>query len=205
MNPLKSAKPWRKLYHFLAGVIIALSYYFLDRELMLIGLGISVVISLLIECVRFKCHNMNLWLVKRFSILIKPKEECRITGQTYLVIGSFLTVLFFPKKEIAITSLAFLATGDVAGSVIGRLLGKTKLPITKLTKGKTVEGTTACFLACLCIGLLFRLILSDLRIEVTLLGAFTAALMESLSIPPDDNLTVPLSTGLIMSIFDAML
>lgn len=172
---------------------------------MLIGLGISIIISLLIECFRFKCQRMNCLLVKKFSLLIKSKEERRVTGQTYLVIGSFLTIWFFPQKDIAITALAFLATGDVAGSVVGRLVGKTKLPMTKLTKGKTFEGTTACFLACLCIGLLFRLILADLRIEVTLVGVITATLIESLSIPPDDNLTVPLSTGIMMSMFDAML
>jgi len=199
-----SVKPWRRLYHFLAGVIIALSYYFGDDgKLMLIGLGISAIISFLIECIRFKYHKVNRWLVKRFSMLIKSEEEFSVTGQTFLVIGSFFTILFF-KKHIAITSLAFLAVGDVAGATTGKLIGRTKLPITKLTRGKTLEGTVACFLACLCIGLLFRLMLSDLQTEVILIGAVTATLMELLSILPDDNLTVPLGTGIIMSVFDAL-
>lgn len=190
-------KLWRHLYHLLAGLFFAFLYYFVSKGTMLLGLGIATAICILIEDIRLRLHPFNRWLIAHFSMLLSPEEERRVTGQTYFALGSFLTVLLF-SKNIAITSLVFLAVGDVAGVMAGTLFGKTKL------LRKSIEGSGACWITCLLTGLILHFTVVDLEFYVIFVGALAAALGELLSIPPDDNLTMPLYAGAMMYLCDLL-
>ena len=188
-------KLWRNLYHLLAGLFFAFLCYFVSKKTMLLGLGIATLISILIEYIRLRFSEFNRWLIVRFSLLLRPYEERHVTGQTYFALGCFLTVLLF-SKNIAITSLVFLAVGDVAGAIVGAFFGRTKL------LRKSIEGTGACWLACFLTGLILHFTVVFNEPFVLFVGALAAALGESLSIPPDDNLTMPLFTGAVMYLCD---
>jgi len=158
---------------------------------MLFGLGIATALCILIEYIRLRFYPLNRWLIERFSLLLKPYEERHVTGQTYFALGSFLTVLLF-SKNIAITSLVFLAVGDVAGVIAGAFFGKTKL------FQKSLQGTGACWLASLLTGVILHFTVVELKFYIIFVGALAAAFSELLKIPPDDNLTMPLCTGAVM-------
>lgn len=162
---------------------------------MLFGLGIATALCILIEYIRLRFSEFNRFMFVRFSLLLRPYEESHVTGQTYFALGSFLTVLLF-SKNIAITSLLFLAVGDVAGVMVGTFFGKTKL------LQKSLQGTGACWLACLLTGVILHFTVVELKFYIIFVGALAAAFSELLKIPPDDNLTMPLCAGAVMYLCD---
>ena len=114
----------------------------------------------------------------------------KYTGATWVFIGSTLTIAIFPK-EIAVISLVYMSLGDSIAGLVGRKFGKVKF------YNKTIEGTVAGLIVCLLSGYLIQL---SLALVVVFSGAFAAMFIELLPIPIDDNLSVPLFAGTIMTI-----
>jgi len=121
--------------------------------------------------------------------MIRPHEKKNITGATYILGSSVITILLF-DKPIAITAIAFIVLGDTAAAIIGRLWGKVKF------KGKSLEGSISFFLACSVVAL----IVPGIPFWVKIAGAFTATIVEALISKIDDNLTVPIASGAIMQL-----
>jgi dolichol kinase len=91
---------------------------------------------------------------------------------------------------VANAAILILLFGDSASTLAGKRWGKIKLPF---QENKTLEGS----LAFLVVG--FMGALTQLPLVPALLGALSGALTEAYS-PIDDNLTVPVIAGLIMSL-----
>jgi dolichol kinase len=68
-----------------------------------------------------------------------------------------------------------------------------------MMRGKTLEGSCACLAACLVAGAILAAV-THVALWVAVLGAVCATLVEFLSPPPNDNLTIPLIAGGIMSL-----
>jgi glycerol-3-phosphate acyltransferase PlsY len=97
-------------------------------------------------------------------------------------------------KYVAITSLLFVSIGDLVATVIGEEYGRQML-----FNNKTLEGSLACLASCLLIGMLMSRISPSMALEVAMVGAVSATIIELLPIPVDDNLTIPLlSAGAMM-------
>lgn len=88
-------------------------------------------------------------------------------------------------KYVAITALLFLAVGDLAAAVVGERVGRRKI------FGKTLEGSLACLMTCLAIGMLLAK-LGLISPLVIIVGAMAATLVEVLPLHINDNLTMPL-------------
>ena len=101
---------------------------------------------------------------------------------------SIATFIFEPT--IAIASIAILAFADSLSTVVGRFLGKNKLPI---NKKKSWEGSTVFLLTTLIILLFF---ISPLKALATALIVTFVEMLPGI----DDNLTVPLVTGVLLSL-----
>jgi glycerol-3-phosphate acyltransferase PlsY len=104
------------------------------------------------------------------------------------MIAALISVLVFDKM-IAVSALSFLVIGDTAAAVVGKRFGK------KLFWGKSLAGSFACFVCCLLIG--YALLTNE---WVILAGALTATIVEALPVPMDDNMRVPIASGLIMQL-----
>ena len=89
--------------------------------------------------------------------------------------------------ENAIASLLILGFGDGAAAVAGYLLGKT---------GKSVEGSVTMFL----VSFIVLLIFSSVSLPFAILAALAAALAERLTPSGLDNLTVPLTSALLLEV-----
>jgi dolichol kinase len=97
-----------------------------------------------------------------------------------------------PHRDIVIASLWFLALGDAAAALVGRSIGHIRIG------DKSLEGSAACFLACWAAGMFF-LDSPGGKIPEAAVGAFTAALLEALPMPLDDNLWIPTVAGLVLT------
>ena len=111
-----------------------------------------------------------------------------ITGATWLLIGSCLTIGLF-SKEIAVPALLFLTVGDTFAAIVG-----ITFPMGRI-KGKTISGSITGLILSLAVILP---IMHDINAEILILGGVAAMLIELSPIPLNDNLTIPVLSGFIM-------
>lgn len=107
-------------------------------------------------------------------------------------------------------AVTFVAVGDpVAGMVRDKWRGAHIRPSHYLARdagwrrtkvrGKSLEGSGACFVACLVAGAILAAATS-IALWVVVTGAICATLMEFLSLPLNDKLTMPLASTSAMSL-----
>lgn len=188
----KLSETLRKSIH-LSSMVIPLSYrYLLDfnRRLGFALLLGALVISLVIEFHRFWQRSFRKTFHRVFGMILRKHEMRDFTGATYLLFSSMLCVAFM-NPYIASAAIAFLSLGDTFAALVGINLGRRKF----ISGNKSLEGSIACFVACFSFGLLW------LQNPLLALGGALAATLAELSrIPLDDNILVPLGSGLVMTL-----
>ena len=108
----------------------------------------------------------------------------------YFAVGILLALLLF-RAPISSAAIAIFALGDSTASIFGGLVSKRPLPF---NKAKTLEGSLTGFFFALLAGSFF---ISPLK---ALAGAAVAMTVEYLPLPINDNIIVPLCTGLILAL-----
>lgn len=174
------------------GLALPLVYHLSDRTTALITAISFTAFFLLGETLRLRFERLNQALLKIFSSLAKEAEARQITGATYFMFGSTVTLALY-DKEVAILAIVFSVFGDMAATLVGSKFGRVRV-----TSEKTLEGGLACFTACLIVGLVMLASGFSILFLQVLLGALAAALIEIFSSPIDDNLTIPVFAGLLM-------
>jgi len=106
----------------------------------------------------------------------------------YFAIGILITLVLFPAP-VNSAAIAIFALGDSTASLFGGLLSKKPLPF---NKGKTLEGSIAGFFFAFLAGSVF------VSPVLALIGAAVAMMIESLPLPVNDNVLIPLCTGLAL-------
>ena len=106
----------------------------------------------------------------------------------HFAVGIAISLLIFPApiRYVAITTLTL---GDGGAHIFGMKLGRTPLPF---NKGKNLEGTL--------FGFLFAFLGAMIFVDPAraLIAATVGMLVESLPLPLNDNLTIPLASGLVL-------
>ncbi len=177
----------RKSIHLL-GLIFPILYVFTTRHNAIIGVGCLLAFVLGIELLKALLPAFRAMFMRIFSPILRSQErKGGLTGATYYLIGSFLCILFF-DKTLAIVCLCFLTLGDLFAALIGKQWGRIKL-----FSRKSLEGSLACFIVCTAAALLI-----GLHPVVAIAGALVATLIELLPTGVDDNVTIPLISGLAM-------
>jgi phytol kinase len=107
----------------------------------------------------------------------------------FFAFGILLTLLLFPRPASS-AAIAIFALGDSTASVFGKRFGKIKL---SFNKGKTLEGSL--------IGFVFAFLAAAFFVNPLMAasGAAVAMLIESLPLPINDNLLLPLVTGALLT------
>ncbi len=179
-------KTWR-----LCGIIFPLAYYFGSKAIALIAVLLFLGTFLLIESLRFTIPELNKRLISIFGYLFKEAEKKKLFTTTTFLVSFLMTILLF-RKDIAITAMLFSIFGDAASAIVG-IHGKKRI------FDKSIEGSLAFFVTCLAIGL--ALVLTNIRLApaVFILGAFSATIIELLPLPVDDNFTISLTAGAVMT------
>jgi dolichol kinase/phosphoserine phosphatase len=107
----------------------------------------------------------------------------------YFAIGIIVALLLFPAP-VSSATIAIFALGDSTASIFGGLISKKPLPF---NKGKTIEGSLAGFFFAFLAGSFF------IPPAKALIGAAVAMTIEFLPLPVNDNILIPLCTGLILA------
>ncbi len=187
----------RKTIHLSANSLIPLAYLFLNipKIWMAILIGIASVVFVMIDIRRTRNSWLSKIFAKLFNSMLRSHElEGKLTGASYVLIGSFISIAIFPK-EIAVLALLFTAIGDTAAALYGRKFGKLRI------WNKTLEGSIAGLIACTIIALFFPQIPNIIKFS----GAFAAMFIELLPINIDDNLRIPLFSGIVMYIISNLI
>ena len=184
----------RKIIHFLNMVIPLIHVYLIkDRMGMIIFLSFMLSFCFFIEVFRVQNFILHKFFKKYFYFMMRDSEKKgEITGATWVFAGSLFTIILIPKP-FCIVALFFLAVGDTFAALIGM-----SYPFIKIGR-KTLSGSIACFVTCCVIGLLFSF---SLNTSTIILGAFIATLTELSSMKINDNLSIPIFSGLSMYIFN---
>ena len=114
-----------------------------------------------------------------------------VLAPVYFAVGILLTLVLFPAPVNG-AAIAIFALGDSTASIFGRYFSRTTLPF---NKDKSVEGSLAGFLFAFLAGWFF------VSPWLALLGAAVAMFVEYLPLPINDNLLMPLCTGLALTLF----
>jgi glycerol-3-phosphate acyltransferase PlsY len=111
---------------------------------------------------------------------------------TIFLVATFISILLF-EKNIAITALTFLIFGDIFSKIFGLAFGRHKI------FQKTLEGTLA-YLGCvlICGFVLYNIL--EINLYILLIGGIAAPLVELFSFQLNDNFTVSLISGSIMTV-----
>lgn len=177
----------RKSIH-LGMIVIPVWVYIAPPNWALLGLIIATSATVVLDLLRLTDHRLRRFFLRLFRSLIRSHEEEHLLGSTYFMIAALLSVLAF-DDTIAIAALTFLILGDTVAAVVGKRYGK------PMYWGKSPQGSMACFVCCLVIGAA----LLDNQ-WVIFAGALAATVAEALPVPMDDNMRVPIVSGLVMQI-----
>lgn len=183
---------WRKATH-MGAMVIPGGYYFLalsKSEMLTVMIPIAAAM-VLIDISRLR--GWKFWshfACKIGGKMVRDHELAGdFTGATYILITVCFTVALY-SKPVAIAALAFIVVGDTFAALIGRKFGRHRFG------RKSVEGSLACLVGTCIVAWL----VPDLAPLVAFSGAVVATLAEALSTKIDDNVTVPIISGLVMTL-----
>jgi glycerol-3-phosphate acyltransferase PlsY len=171
-------------------MVIPISYIFIDRFPMVLFLAALGVLAVIIDFLRIEVKPIGRFFSHILGKILWDREKHTFTGATTYALAAVLSVYFF-DKWVAIAVLLFLAFGDTAAYIIG-----VKWGITYFDSEKTIEGSVACLIICLGISLL----LPEPDIFILLVGAVIASAVELFPLGVDDNIALPLISGVAMEV-----
>jgi dolichol kinase/phosphoserine phosphatase len=142
------------------------------------------------EAARVKGKNIPIFsTITRLAA--SQSELCEFTfSPVFFAVGILLTLLLFPAPA-SYAAIAIFALGDSTASIVGGALAGRPLPF---NRAKTVAGSFAGFFFAFLAGCVF---ISPL---LALVGAAVGMVVEYLPWPINDNLLIPVLTGLAVTV-----
>ena len=186
---------FRKIVHLLSSFFPVL-YFCIQKKQIILILVLANIVIFVIESNRLQKNYIGRFFNKYISFMIRPYEKSRFMNATYLCVSYLLIVLFF-NKNIAIYSLLLLSISDSCAAIIGIKYGRIKI-----INSKTLEGTFAFIVS----GIILISIISitkDYMIDyrTLYLGVIFSSIIELLTPSRYDNITVPFSYAFFLMLF----
>ena len=161
----------------------ALSHFWVAFVILMVTL-----VYIISELARMTGVNIPIVSTITWKAALQPEVHEFVTAPIFFAFGIMLALPLFPAP-VNYASIAVFTLGDGFATIFGKTIGKHVFPY---NKGKKIEGTIFGFFPALLGALVF---VDPLR---AILGAATAMIIETLPTPINDNLTMPLTAGLIM-------
>jgi len=204
----------RRLWHIFAGLLPPVAGLLAPQDIFLPALVSVTIAALILDIVRLRSPRVNRCFVIIFRVLLREMEGTTLTGGTYFLIAASI-VFALCDKSIAAIALSFIAVGDPVAGMVGERWGKLRASSEEGNfpqapgflrnlrfrgmKGKSLEGSSACFVACLVVGVILTTV-THVALWVVVVGAISATVIEFLSLPVNDNLSMPLVAAGVMSL-----
>jgi diacylglycerol kinase (CTP) len=192
----------RKIWHITTGSLGLFLFFRSGQntsQTALVCLGISLS-GFILDFWRARFAPLNFLILKVMGPLMRRSEKEGMSGLPFYALGASLTLFFF-QKEIAILSIMFLVFSDPLSSFFGVLYGKDKI-----LPNKSLQGAVAGFFTCYLITLFFTMNNAAIDYNILLfsvLAGLIGACSELISaFNIDDNLTIPVMSGLGMTLLN---
>jgi dolichol kinase len=182
----------RKLIH-LAMTVVPVLGWLVSHRLALGLAGMCVTASLAAEVTRRRCPQVNEFFWQLLPTTFRRGEERRVLGSTWLSVGMMASLLLL-GQDVGGTAALFLIWGDPMAEFVGRTWGRSQ-------QRKTWAGSLGCLGACLLAGAVV-IGWRGMDLWPALVGAVVATFVERWSPPPDDNLWIPILSGLAIVIME---
>ena len=188
-TPLKG-EIFRKMIHY-SSAVISIGYYFIDKNIVLAVLGISLVSMICIEFVKYRSDFIYHLYIKYFKHMLREHEYDRkkftVNGATWVFISCIICIIFFPKL-IAITGMLMLSIADSTAGIIGRMFGKKQY-----APNRSYAGTAAFFIAgILIVALTPKYIYTGTEYLICAAAVIVTTFAEAFYFHIDDNFTIPI-------------
>jgi len=135
---------------------------------------------------------------------MRTEEESgsfRLSGASFMMLGFFLSALFF-SKGLAITAWLVLIVSDALAALVGVRIG------TRMYNGKSMEGSTAFLISAILIGIIGHFFIGyNTSFLVIIISALITTAIEfySWKFYMNDNLLIPVAYGFSTIIFNFIL
>jgi len=159
-------------------------------------MAIATSIFLIVDLLRLRLNPFKDIFIILFGSLLRRREFSSLTGGSYLMVASLVAMLLFgSNKGVFIAAVSFLAVGDTVAALIGLSVGRIKV------FRKTLEGTLSGLAACIGVAYIVSILPGiDTPFTIGIIGAISASLVEALPFEINDNVVVPLFSGIVMMI-----
>lgn len=188
----------RRVFHLIAASATTLLALVIPEHAYMLLIGSGALLGLVLDCSRPRLSALNRLFLGIFRPILKQSETTEITGATWFLVAAFFTFYFF-GPPVAIPVLMFVAVGDPAAALVGA-----RLPGPRIW-GKSPAGSVA-FIG---FSLAAWAIIAGLGFGawswVIVIAALVAAIAELAPLPMDDNLSVPLISGAVMTLINLWL
>ena len=180
----------RKSVHLSSLAYPIIYFLFLTKMEMILLISAITLFVILGDLVRVKSK----WLNNIFHIILRDGEKNGgLSGATFFMMGTLLTVLIF-NKNIAILSLFILVISDTSAAIFGKMI-KSK----KILGDKSLAGSSAFFISSIMITLfafyIFGWAYNLIHIIIPCFVTMVAELFAK-KIYVDDNILIPITFGL---------
>lgn len=194
----------RKLWHILTGLTGLGAYFAINYPAQTVGLGLLIfgVVGLLFDLLRIKFDKINKIVLTVLGPFMRESERNSVSGLPFYALGVGGSLLFY-NENFAIISVLFLIFADPISSAFGIVFGKQKI-----YGNKSFEGTAAGFICCFTIVMSYGLMYFPININLfafSLLAALAGSFAELIGTKIDDNLTIPLISGGVMSVVNLII
>ena len=191
---------YRKSIH-LSSLWIPLLIYLVHPAISITFFSLLLLSDALIEYGNFKKWK---WARKTFGTMfyktLRNKERTRthfqVTGSMYVLAAAIICTLLF-SKPVAAIALTIMLTSDACAALFGKAFGTRKL-----YKNKSLEGSVAFFVCALVVMILYNPLYPVTYAGIIAAAAATFAEMFEDKLEIDDNLSIPLFIGIILTLLN---
>jgi len=148
----------------------------------------------MVDFLRLHVNGIKEAFILFFGSFLRRHEIRRLSGASYLLLGCFIASLLY-SKPIVVAACTYIIVGDTFAAIFGQNI---KSP--RIFQNKTVLGSLSFLLASLLAAYLLHILTGALPLSHLVIGAVAASVFESLPLPLDDNFSVPIITGFVMSL-----
>lgn len=178
---------YRKIWHF-SFIWAPFIYYYcgLSRKTAILISLIAVLLFLTLDLVRLNWKRGNEVAYRHLPWLLKDQEKKSLNASIYFALSCLICAVFF-ERRVAALAIALLCVGDPAAAIVGSRFGSIRI------LNKSLQGSLACFVVCYGVSRFF------FDPTISFWAALTATFFELISSRLNDNLSVPLFSGLMVT------
>ncbi len=185
----------RKTLHLFALTIWLVNEWY-GKEICLVYLLACLLTSAALELLRLKAYRF--YPFKRLASLVaRNQERGKIAAHVYFFLGALLSIVISVGNN-GVASVLVAAISDAVAAITGLTIGKHQNP---LNPAKKLEGTL--------VGAMFAAIIvfliangSTFTALKSIAAAIVFALLDSITIPVNDNLINPITLAITLNFLD---